>query len=170
MADTIRSYVGPWTLAYIAAIPLTNWAFGYVGVQAIPGTGQVWHPLAVLVGLWLVLRDLAHRELGDRWIMAPIAVGMALSYALASPRIATASAVAFAASELVDYAVFRWTRRPLPTRIMLSSAASVPVDSVLFYAIAFGWAAVNPLSLGVMIAAKMTGALVVAAMLRSRGA
>lgn len=162
--------IGPWTLLYVAAIPATNWMFGYVGVQAIPGTDQVWHPLAVLVGLWLVLRDFAHQELGDRWIMAPIAVGMALSYALASPRIATASAIAFAASELVDYAVFRWTRRPLSTRIMLSSAASVPIDSALFYVIAFGWSALNSLSLGVMITAKMAGAVVAAAMLRSRGA
>lgn len=160
--------IGPWTLLYVAAIPATNWLFGYVGVQSIPGTDQVWHPLAVLVGFWLVLRDFAHRELGDRWIMAPIVVGMALSYALSSPRIATASAVAFLVSELVDYAVYRWTRRPLATRVLLSSAASVPVDSVLFYAVAFGWAAVNPLSLGVMFAAKMAGTVVVFAMLRGR--
>lgn len=163
-----RARIGPWTVLYVAAIPATNWAFSYVGVQPIPGTDQVWHPLAILVGLWLVLRDFAHRELGDRWVMAPIVVGMALSYALSSPRIATASAVAFLASELVDYAVFRWTRRPLATRVLLSSAASVPVDSVLFYVIAFGWAAVNPLSLGVMCTAKMAGAIVVAAMLRGR--
>ena len=157
-----------WTAAYVAAIPVTNWLFAHVGVQPIPGTDQVWHPLAVLVGFWLVLRDFAHRELGDRWIFAPIAVGMALSFALSSPRIALASAVAFAVSELVDYAVYRWTRRPLATRILLSSAASVPVDSGLFYVIAFGWAAVNPLSLGVMFAAKMAGAVIVAAMLRGR--
>lgn len=165
-----RTHVGPWTALYVAAIPATNWLFAYVGVQPIPGTDQVWHPLAILVGFWLVLRDLAHRELGDRWIIAPIVAGMALSYALSIPRIATASAVAFLVSELVDYAVYRWTRRPLATRILLSSAASVPLDSVLFYVIAFGWAAVNPLSLAVMFAAKMAGAVVVAAMLRGRAA
>lgn len=159
-----------WTALYVAAIPLTNWLFGYVGVQPIPGTDQVWHPLAILVGFWLVLRDFAHRELGDRLIFAPIVVGMALSYAMSSPRIATASAVAFAVSELVDYAVYRWTGRPLHQRVLLSSMASVPVDSVLFYWIAFGWAAVNPLSLGVMFAAKMAGAVVVALLLRSRAA
>jgi uncharacterized PurR-regulated membrane protein YhhQ (DUF165 family) len=161
---------GIWTVLYVAAIPATNWLFDYVGVQPIPGTDQVWHPLAILVGLWLVLRDFAHQELGDRWIMAPIVAGVALSYALSSPRIATASAIAFLASELVDYTIYRWTRRPLSTRILLSSAASVPVDSVLFYSIAFGWAAVNPLSLGVMLAEKMAGAMVVAAMLRGRSA
>ena len=165
-----RAHIGPWTLLYVAAIPATNWLFAYVGVQPIPGTDQVWHPLAILVGFWLVLRDFAHRELGDRWIMAPIVAGMALSYALSNPRIATASAIAFLVSELVDYAVYRWTKRPLATRILLSSAASVPVDSVLFYVIAFGWAAVNPLSLSVMFAAKMAGAAAVATLLRGRAA
>lgn len=157
-----------WTAIYIGAIPATNFLFAYVGVLPIPGTEYVWHPLAILVGFWLVLRDFAHRELGDRLIFAPVVIGMALSFATSSPRIAVASAIAFVCSELIDYAVYRWSSRPLPQRILLSSAASVPVDSVLFSGIAFGLAAINPVTFTVMLAAKMLGACVVAYALRGR--
>lgn len=157
-----------WTLLYVLAIPATNFLFSYVGVLPIPGTGYVWHPLAILVGFWLVLRDFAHKELGDRWIFAPVAVGMALSYATSSPRIATASAIAFLVSECIDYVVFRWSGKPLAQRILLSSAASVPVDSVLFSGIAFGLAAINPVTFSMMLAAKMFGASVVAGLLWRR--
>jgi hypothetical protein len=157
-----------WTALYIAAIPFTNWLFAYVGVQQIGNTGYVWHPLAILVGFWLVLRDFAHKELGDRWIFAPVAIGVALSFVTSSPRIATASAIAFLVSELIDYAVYRWSGRPLSRRILLSSAASVPVDSVLFSGVAFGLASINPVTFGVMLVAKMAGALVVAGALWKR--
>lgn len=158
-----------WTLAYVVAIPATNFLFAYVGVLPVPGTDYVWHPLSILVGFWLVLRDFAHRELGNRWIFAPVLVGVALSYATSSPRIATASAVAFLVSECIDYAVFRWSRRQLAQRILISSAASVPVDSILFTGIAFGLAAINPVTFSAMLAAKMLGAVIVAGLLR-RGA
>lgn len=157
------------TALYVAAIPVTNFLFSYVGVLPIPGTGYVWHPLAILVGFWLVLRDFSHRELGDRWIFAPVFVGMALSYATSSPRIATASAIAFLVSECIDYAVFRWSGRPLYQRIFISSAASVPVDSVLFSGIAFGFSAINPVMFGIMLGAKMFGAVVVSIVLRKSG-
>lgn len=156
------------TMAYVAAIPITNFLFAYVGVLPIPGTEYVWHPLSIIVGFWLVLRDFAHKELGDRWIFAPVVVGMALSYATSSPRIATASAIAFLASECVDYAIYRWSGRPLAQRIFLSSAASVPVDSLLFAGIAFGLAAINPVTFTVMLAAKMAGACIVAGWLWRR--
>lgn len=157
-----------WTALYVAAIPFTNWLFAYVGVLPVPGTVYVWHPLAFLVGFWLVLRDFAHDELGDRWIFAPVLVGMALSFWTSSPRIAVASAIAFLISECVDYAVYRWSGRSVSQRILLSSAASVPVDSVLFSGVAFGLTSINPVTFGVMLAAKMAGACVVAYMMRAR--
>lgn len=156
------------TIAYVAAIPATNFLFAYVGVMPIPGTEYVWHPLSIIVGLWLVLRDFAHKELGDRLIFAPVLIGMALSYVTSSPRIATASALAFLVSECIDYAVYRWSGRPLAHRVLLSSAASVPIDSVLFSGIAFGLAAINPVTFTIMLAAKMVGACVVAGWLWRR--
>jgi len=157
-----------YTALYVAAIPITNWLFAYVGVLPVPGTSYVFHPLAFVVGFWLVLRDFAHKELGDRWIFAPVFVGMALSYLTSSPRIAIASAIAFLVSEVVDYLVYRFSGRPLHQRVLLSSAASVPVDSVLFSGIAFGLASINPVTFGIMLVAKMTGAVVVSEILRRR--
>lgn len=150
------------TAAYIAAIPITNWLFGFVGLATIPGTNFVIHPLAVLVGGWLVLRDFAHKELGDRAMIGATLVGIGLSFLTSEPRIATASAIAFAASEAIDYIVYRSTDRPFEQRILLSSAVSVPVDSVLFTGLAFGLSAINPVSFTVMLVAKMAGAVIVA--------
>jgi len=154
------------SVLYLCAIPFTNWMFAYIGVLRVPFTDYVFHPLAFLVGFWLVLRDFAHRELGDRWIFAPVFAGVAISFATSSPRIAFASAIAFLVSELVDYAVYKLSKRPLHQRIVLSSAASVPVDSVIFSGMAFGLASVNPVTFLIMLAAKMSGAVVVAFAIR----
>lgn len=155
-----------WTLTYIVAIAATNWAFGYIGVQPIPETDQVWHPLSLIVGFWFVLRDFAHREMGDRYILIPILIGMGLSFALAAPYVAFASAVAFLASELCDTLVYRFTKRPFRDRILLSSLVAVPIDSVAFLGLAFGAAAINPTGLSIMMASKMLGAFVIWMMLR----
>ena len=154
------------TAMYLAAIPVTNYLFSYIGVINIPGTQYVFHPLAVLVGFWLVLRDFSHKELGDKWIFAPVFVGMAISFATSSPKIAAASAIAFLISEMVDYAVYRWSSRPLHQRVLLSSAASVPVDSVIFSGIAFGIASINPVTFTIMLTAKMIGAIIVFEIIR----
>lgn len=151
-----------WTVAYIAAIVIVNWAFGYIGVQPIPGTDQVWHPLSLIVGLWFVLRDFAHREIGGGWIYLPILVGMGLSFILAAPQVALASATAFVISEIADTVVFQFTRRPFAQRIVFSSLIGVPLDSVIFLWLAFGATALSPIGVGAMMAAKMLGALVVA--------
>lgn len=150
------------SIAYVAIIPLTNWLFSHVGVMPIWGTQYVFHPLSFLVGLWLVLRDFSHKELGDRMIFVPVLLGMAASFYSADQRIAVASAVAFMVSECVDYAIYRWTNRPLAQRVLLSSAAGVPIDSLLFSGIAFGLASINPVTFGIMLVAKMLGAMIVA--------
>lgn len=151
---------------YLLAIPTTNWLFAYIGVMKIPFTEYVFHPLAFLVGFWLVLRDFAHRELGDRLIFVPVAVGVVLSFMTSDPRIAMASAIAFLVSEIADYSIFKWYRKPLRHRIVASSAASVPIDSVIFSGIAFGIASINPVTFVIMLAAKMSGAIVVAMAMR----
>ena len=78
--------------------------------------------------------------------LAAIVVGIGISYVVADPMIAVASALAFAASELVDFAVFTPMRaRSLARAVVISSVVSAPVDTVLFLHIAgFGvtWQAV----------------------------
>ena len=45
-------------------------------------------------------------------------VGVAISYFMANPFVATASAAAFLISELVDWAVYSFTKRPLSQRVL----------------------------------------------------
>jgi uncharacterized PurR-regulated membrane protein YhhQ (DUF165 family) len=84
-------------------------------------------------GLALGLRDALDRLGGLPWVLAAIAVGVSVSAVAASPALAVASAVAFAASELVDLAVWRaMLRRGVTAAVVASNSAGALVDTVLF--------------------------------------
>ena len=87
--------------------------------------------MAIVTGLILVVRDLAQREVGHA-IFVPWVIGIAISFYMAPPEIALASAAAFAISECIDWAIFTITKRPLSKRILWSCGASAPVDSLVF--------------------------------------
>ena len=144
-----------YSLAYIAAIVAANWGF-----TAIPPWfvfGAVLPPMTFLVGAVFVLRDFAQREVGH-WVLVPMIIGVGLSFIMADPFVAMASAVAFAISEGVDWIVYTRTDRPLRDRILISSSISVPVDSAAFLLLAgfFSW-----IGFTVMVVAKMVAALIV---------
>ncbi|GAB3474358.1 hypothetical protein [Amycolatopsis cihanbeyliensis] len=61
---------------------------------------------ALFAGLTFTVRDLLQDAVGARTTLLAIALGAALSGLVAEPRIALASAAAFAVSELVDLAVY----------------------------------------------------------------
>lgn len=98
------------------------------GMQVTAGT--------YLAGLTLGLRDVLHRVAGARWrrwVLSAIGVGAVLSFTLASPQLAIASAVAFTVAELADLGVYA----PLVERrwwlaVALSSLVGSVLDSVLF--------------------------------------
>ena len=152
-------------ILYIASIVAVNWAFSVVPLLPMPG-GEMFPPVSLLVGFVFVLRDLAQRAVGHNVLWA-MAIGVGLSYVLADPFVATASAVAFAISELVDWLIYTITKRPLSDRILWSSALGTPVDSAVFLLMigAFGW-----LGFIAMTASKMIGSLVVWLALKRRAA
>ncbi len=92
-------------IAYIATIPAANMAVTHFGAVPV-GLGYVAPAGVYLVGLALVLRDLAREATGRGAILAAIAIGTVLSYLLADPSLATASAVAFAVAETMDFVVY----------------------------------------------------------------
>tara|TARA_R100001015_G_C4611328_1_gene166730 strand:- start:331 stop:789 length:459 start_codon:yes stop_codon:yes gene_type:complete len=141
---------------YILAIVIANIGFSYIPMVSLP-FGEKFAPMSLLVGFVFVLRDLAQRDLGHRVLLA-IGVGVALSYLLADPFVATASAVAFAISEITDWAVYTLYKKPLKQRILISSSISTPVDSAVFMLMLgfFSW-----YGFFVMVASKMLGALIV---------
>ncbi|MGE5597048.1 MAG: VUT family protein, partial [Hyphomicrobiales bacterium] len=70
---------------------------------------------------------------------AAILTGAALSYLLADPRLAFASAAAFGAAELADMLVYApLRRRGLLLAVFASNAVGLGVDSWLFLQLAFG--------------------------------
>ncbi|MBY8879579.1 VUT family protein [Actinacidiphila acidipaludis] len=125
-------------IAYIATIPAANLAVAHFGAVPV-GLGYVAPAGVYFVGLALVLRDLAREATGRGAILAAIAIGTVLSYLLADPSLATASAVAFAVAETMDFVVYEpLRRRGLLVAILASNAVGLLVDSLLFLHLAFG--------------------------------
>ena len=154
MKDFILDY--KYSFGYIAAIVVANIGFTYLPMIALPG-GEMLAPMSFLVGFIFVLRDFSQREIGHR-VLAAMAVGGLLSYFMADPFVAYASVVAFIISELVDWAVYTFTKRPLKQRILFSSAVGTPIDSAVFMLLLgfFSW-----YGLIAMVVSKMVGAVIV---------
>lgn len=141
-------------LAYIVGIVAINAGFAHVPLIPIFGTGEMWPPLSLAVGVILILRDFAQREIGHKVWLAML-IGCGLSYWMAAPQIAIASAAAFIVAEGFDWAVFSFTKRPLADRVLLSSVVAGPIDSAVFLIGAgfFGWWGLLAMSLSKLIAA-----------------
>ena len=144
-----------YTLLYILSIILVN--IGFIYVPMIPLLGQMFPPMTLIVGLVFILRDFAQREVGHGVLIA-MGIGAILSYIMADPFIAIASVVAFGISELVDWAVYTYTKRPLKQRILLSSALGTPIDSAVFLSM-IGF--FNPVGFILMTLGKMVAALII---------
>lgn len=143
-------------IAYITSIVLVNIAFATLPMIQLPFDQAI--PVGTfLVGFIFVIRDYAHRTVGNMIYPAMLA-GVILSYVMADPFVAMASAVAFGASELIDAIVYTYTKRPMRERVLISSAASTPIDSAIFLLMLgfFDW-----IGLIVMVVVKMLGAVVV---------
>ncbi len=151
------------TLIYIALIVAVNWGFTVVPLVKMPG-GEMWPPMSLAVGFIFVVRDFAQREVGHRVLIAML-VGAGLSYVMASPYVAIASAAAFLVSELVDWLVYTFTHRPLAARILYSSLLGTPVDSIVFL---WGIGHLTATGVVVMTISKMIGAMIVWWMIRRR--
>lgn len=144
-----------YSLTYIVLIVLINTLFSYIPLANVFGSEV--SPMDWTVGVVYVLRDFAQRELRHKVIFAMF-VGSILSYGLANKAMAIASMSAFLIAELIDWAVYTFTRRPLSQRILWSAGLSSPIDSAVFLAIVnqFNWLGVTILSL-----AKIVGVFIV---------
>ena len=140
-----------------------NWAFTIVPLVKLPD-GTMWPPVALIVGFVFVARDFAQREIGH-FVLAAMAVGVAISFVMAGPQVAMASAAAFLISEMADWAVYSFTGRPLSQRILFSSILGTPIDTVIFLSL-IGFFSVT--GAVVMTASKLLGALIVWWLIRRR--
>lgn len=123
-------------IAYVATVLAANWSTSHFGL--IPAGFDLLVPAGTYAaGLALGLRDTLHDTAGVRWVLAAITAGAALSFAVAAPTIALASAVAFALAELLDLAVYTPLRhRGWRRAAIASNAVGAVVDTLVFLTLA----------------------------------
>lgn len=140
-------------LSVIAANWLTS-TYGFVGV----GFGLSATAGTFAAGFALAARDATQDAFGKALMLGVLAIAAMVSYLVADPFIATASVVAFVVAELLDFVVYTPIRhrsklgdRRWATAVVASSIVGAIADTVLFLAIAFGWAAVLPALAGQLV-------------------
>ena len=140
-----------------AGIVAANYAttrYGFVpvgfGLTATAGT--------FAAGVTLALRDGIQDTLGRRAVLAVIVAGAALSFAIADPTIAIASAAAFLLAELLNFAVYtpireraRFGDKRWAVAVTSSNLVGAIVDTAVFIGIAFGAAAIMPAMAGQLV-------------------
>lgn len=146
-------------LVYAAAMTLANLSVATWGPWVSPINAFV------LIGLDLALRDWLHVRLKAWQMGALIASTGLLTYALnpAAGMIAVASACAFSAAALVDWATFARLRGSWLFRANGSNVAGAAVDSLIFPTLAFG--ALMPHIVLLQFVAKVCGGAIWAALL-----
>ena len=125
-------------LAFVGTVLAANvavdlWQFTPAGFGLMVPAGT-W-----FAGMAFILRDELQRVASRRFtlrqgmvvVVAAVLAGAALSWFLARPELAVASAVAFGASEIVDMIVFMVSGRKLAGRL-LSNLIAAPIDTALF--------------------------------------
>lgn len=151
------------TALYVALIVLVNYGFSVTPLVKLPD-GTMWPPMSLVVGFIFVVRDFAQREVGHKVLIAML-IGAGLSYVMADPHVAIASAAAFLVSEVADWLIYSLTKRPLSQRIIYSSLLSAPLDSAVFL---FGVGFFSIAGVMTMTISKLFGALIVWWLIRRR--
>jgi queuosine precursor transporter len=127
-------------LAMVVIIAASNWLvqfpIDYGPVRDWLTWAAFTYPFSFLV------TDLTNRRLGPsparRVIYVGFAVGVILSAALATWRIAAASGSAFLVAQLLDVTIFNWLRRQSWWRApFVSSILGSVIDTAMFFGIAF---------------------------------
>jgi len=159
-----------YTLIYVLLIPFINWSFTWAPMVELPGLAAwAFNPVTIVTGLVLVARDFAQREIGHEVLIA-MAIALGLTFITSGGALALASGAAFLISELVDWAMFSFTKYKLSTRVLLSSAIAAPIDTTAFL---YGASFIRDAQLTIpnivmSVGGKMVGALVIWWIIRRR--
>ncbi len=151
-----------WVAAYVAAIVLVNWMFTAIAPASTP-FGDLYFA-NIVVGVVFVLRDYAQRAVGHSILIATAFAGV-LTYFAAGPELALASVTAFIISELFDWLIYSFWKKPLQQRILVSSLAAVPLDTFVFQNMAQYF---TPAAFTTEVVSKIIGVLIVWYLLKTR--
>lgn len=124
------------TAVYVGSVVAANYVTTRFGLVAV-GFGLSATAGTYFAGAALGVRD-AIQDFGGRlFVLGAILSAAVVSYAVASPKIATASAAAFLLSELADLAVYSPLRKRGWVRaVVASNAVGAVVDTLLFLSLA----------------------------------
>lgn len=122
--------------ALLGTVLLANYVTDHFGLIPV-GFGLMATAGTYLAGATFVLRDALQDTVGKRRTLAVIAMAAVLSFLVANPAIAVASAVAFLLAELADLAIYTPLRRRGYIRAAIASnIVGALVDTVVFLGIA----------------------------------
>jgi uncharacterized PurR-regulated membrane protein YhhQ (DUF165 family) len=153
---------------FLGCILAANVVTSQLGMVPV-GFGLVATAGTYFAGMTFILRDALQDAAGKRWTLAVIAAGALLSFLVADPFIALASAAAFGLAELADLAVYTPLRKRGYIRAALASnIVGAVIDTVVFLTIAGFplWAALP----GQMVGKLLVTAVAVAAVVGVRAA
>ncbi len=123
-------------VAFLACILAANYVTTEYGMVPV-GFGLVATAGTYFAGLSFILRDAVQDAGGRRLAVVVIIAGAVVSYLVADPFIATASGVAFLASEAADFAVYTPLRKSGYIRAAVASnIVGAAIDTLLFLSIA----------------------------------
>ena len=125
------------TALYLGSILLANWLVIQFGIIHF---GPLTFPAgAIAIGLTFSARDIMQEKFGrwGCWFWMGVAGGMVY---LLDQKIAMASVTAFVIAESIDWAVYTYLPTTVSKRMIISNLVGIPIDSVAFVVIAFGFA------------------------------
>lgn len=142
-------------LLYIFSIYVVNLGFSVVPPVDL-GFG-LFSPMAVVVGFIFVIRDYAQRSVGHLVLLGMV-IGCVISYLMADPFVAIASAASFFVSEIVDWLNYTLLKKPFYERVLISSIIATPIDTAIFlYLIDL----TQPLTFVMMVVCKLLAAILI---------
>ena len=147
----LAAFIGLGSLL-LANIVTTDYGFIPVGFgfHATAGT--------IFAGFTLAARDVVQDCLGRWAVLVVIVIGTLLSFLVASPAIAIASAAAYLFAELADFAVYTPIRaramfgdRKWALAVVSSNVVGAFADTIIFLGLAFGALSIMPALAGQMV-------------------
>lgn len=124
------------TALFLACIVAANYITTELGMVPV-GFGLVATAGTYAAGLTFVIRDSLQDAAGKTWTLAVIVIAAGVSFLIADPYIAIASAAAYGISEVVDLAIYTPLRQRGYVRAAIASnVVGSLVDSLVFLTIA----------------------------------
>jgi hypothetical protein len=150
-----------WPVLYIAGVVLANVLTERLGLVPV-GFGLVTTAGTYAAAVVLVARNFTQDSLGRRRVLVLMGIGCALSWWLASPQLAIASAVAFGLSELADMLVYTPLRALGRSRALAAaSTVGAVIDTFVFLTLAGFPLSAAPGQLVVKVGMGLLAALIV---------